>query len=448
MSDNMSITSTNAHSRAGSPPPFTSKVGSAPIRTKTKSQQKKDRQERAKMIEQEMAKNDDETKSQPEIPAQEAILSRKKKAKREKEPKLKPVASTTETKHPIAPKAAPKAQNEQKHNSTSESTVQEPIKKEVKPAPPVKSSQVLPPAPPTLPTHREPSPPPTPTNLSAALIIADLKAHTPEIQKCIEQLFKVTNHNAFKYPPNFSSQRELAAAMNWRADFKLNLTKSEVDDLLRGRYPAINYSEPHSENNPWERGMVTASGAHLRALTKELESRFVELEQALREIPEEFRFRPGKPQNETKFPHMDLVALQREYENLSHGGHHGGGGRGPNVMEQMVQDGANMRKGAFLVDEASRYINEFVMPPVTPPPSVGGNGNGNNGGGGNGKGGKHGSGGQQGGAGNGSQHADLVVPSLDVAERQLNEAKRHAEEREVALKKQMKKNKKLIGISA
>jgi hypothetical protein len=41
-----------------------------------------------------------------------------------------------------------------------------------------------------------------------------------------------------------------------------------------------------------------------------------------------------------------------------------------------------------------------------------------------------------------------VVPSLDVAERQLNEAKRHAEEREVALKKQMKKNKKLIGISA
>jgi CCR4-NOT transcription complex subunit 4 len=428
-------------------------VGSAPVRSKTKSQQKKERQERAKLIEQELA---DDSKSQSEAPAQEAILSRKKKEKKAKEPKPKPATPTVETKNASVPKEAPKASNDSQSKATTEPALKDTTNKDAKPAPPVKAPQAAPPVQPTMPAHREPSPPPTPTSLTAAQMIADLKANAPEMQKCFEALFKVTNHTTFKYPATFPSPRELASAMAWRADFQLTLTPAELEDLRAGRYPAINYSELHSDTNPWERGMVTSSGAHVRALGKDLEARFVELEQALRLIPPDLHFKPGKPQNEAKFAHVDLVALAREYEDAVAGGRGSGGagggagGRGPNVMEQMVQDGANLRKGAFLVDEASRYINEFVMPPVTPPPSAGGNHHGNGGGGG-GKGGKQGGGGGNGqqGGGHGQMHhqqAELTVPSLEVAERQLNEAKRHAEEREVALKKQIKKNKRALAM--
>jgi CCR4-NOT transcription complex subunit 4 len=418
------------------------------VRSKTKSQQKKERQERAKLIEQEMA---DDSKSQSEAPAQEAIVSRKKKEKKAKEPKPKAAAPAVDVQNVSVSKEAPKTSSDPQSKAVTESATKDTTKKDSKPAPSVKPPQATPPAQPTMPPHREPSPPPTPTSLTAAQIIADLRAHMPEMSKCIDSLWKVTNHNTFKYSPHFPSPRDHAAAMNWRADFKLNLTKTELDDLRHGRYPALNYSELHSENFPWERGMVTASGAHLRALTPDLEARFVELEQALSRIPEQFHFKPGKPQNEAKFSYIDLAALAREFEDAASGVPRGGGGaggggngRGPNVMEQMVQDGANLRKGAFLVDEASRYINEFVMPPVTPPPSAGQQ-HGNHGGAG--KGGKQGAGGhgQQTG-GHAAQHhqGELSVPSLEVAERQLMEAKKHADEREVALKKQIKKNKRSL----
>ncbi|KAI7269952.1 hypothetical protein KC335_g6005 [Hortaea werneckii] len=181
----------------------------------------------------------------------------------------------------------------------------------------------------------------------------------------------------------------------------------------------------------WDRGMVTGSGAHLRALTEELETRFMDLERALRDMPDELRFHPSKPQNETPFPSIDLEALRRQFENA--------GGRGVSVMEQMVQDGSTMKKGAFLVDEASKYINEFVMPPVTPPPSASG------GNGGNARVAQAGvaaTGGTQG-AENvaAAQHA-----SPDITERQLHEAKRVADEKENALKKVIKKNKRLLGL--
>ncbi|KAK6407706.1 hypothetical protein LTR95_018514, partial [Oleoguttula sp. CCFEE 5521] len=53
LSDNISMTSTSM-SRANSPPP--SKVGTAPIRAKTKAQQRKERKERAQVIEDEIAR--------------------------------------------------------------------------------------------------------------------------------------------------------------------------------------------------------------------------------------------------------------------------------------------------------------------------------------------------------------------------------------------------------
>lgn len=78
MSDNVSLTSTSM-SRANSPPP--SKVGSAPVRQVTKSQQKKERQARAKQAEG-LAKAEEPAPKIEEVQA--PIIGRKKKTKKER----------------------------------------------------------------------------------------------------------------------------------------------------------------------------------------------------------------------------------------------------------------------------------------------------------------------------------------------------------------------------
>ena len=77
--DNMSFASTTL-SRANSPPP--NKVGSAPVRQFTKSQQKKERHARAKQAED--ASKVEELPAKVEKPMQAPIVGRKKKAKKEK----------------------------------------------------------------------------------------------------------------------------------------------------------------------------------------------------------------------------------------------------------------------------------------------------------------------------------------------------------------------------
>ena len=82
VSDNMSLTSTSV-SRPGSPP--IGKVGSAPIRFNTKSQQKKERQARARQIE-ESRQTEESTASTTVLdePVQAPIVGRKKKTKKSK----------------------------------------------------------------------------------------------------------------------------------------------------------------------------------------------------------------------------------------------------------------------------------------------------------------------------------------------------------------------------
>jgi CCR4-NOT transcription complex subunit 4 len=422
MSDNVSMTSTS-QSRANSPPPpGVSRVGSAPIREKTKSQQKKDRQERAKAKEEEdKAKLLKGENVIAEEPAQEAIVSRKKKEKKEKAPKpvkakevtQKPEPTTTDTTPTVSRPVSPGPQEKE-----APAPVEIPIPAPVRtPSMPLQSPH-------------EPSPPPTPT-LSPAQIVAELRAAKPEIQKALDSLFRTSGAASLKTGQNITP-KDLSNPASWKTDFNIKLTKDEVDALLKHSVPAIQYGG--EEGRIWDRGMVTPSGAHLRALNQELERRFLDLEGALQSMPEELRWRPTKPQNETRFPSFDLEALKRDFENV--------GARGVSVMEAMVQDGSSMKKGAFLVDEASRYINEFVMPPATPPPSVGGGSN---------------SGRQQQQQAGAQQQQQQQVPAMqteilpahtvEAAERQLQEARKSSEEREASLKKTMKRNKKALGLS-
>ena len=420
MSDNVSMTSTS-QSRANSPPPVGgSRVGSAPIREKTKSQQKKDRQERAKAKEEEeRAKLLREGNAIAEEPAQEAIVSRKKKEKKEKAPKPVKVKEVPQKAEPTTTDTTPTVS---RAVSPGPQEKEAPVQVETPMPAPVRTPSM------PLQSPHEPSPPPTPT-LSPAQIVAELRAAKPEIQKALDSLFRTSSAASLKSGQNIIP-KDLANPASWKTDFNIKLTKDEVDALLKHSVPAIQYGG--EEGRIWDRGMVTPSGAHLRALNQELERRFLDLEGALQSMPEELRWRPTKPQNDTRFPSFDLEALKRDFENV--------GARGVSVMEAMVQDGSSMKKGAFLVDEASRYINEFVMPPATPPPSVSGGSNS----------------GRQQQQQAGAQQQQQQVPamqteilpahSVEAAEKQLQEARKASDEREANLKKAMKKNKKALGL--
>lgn len=79
ISDNASYTSASI-SRANTPPPI--KIGSAPVRQVSKSQQKKERQARAKLVEGASKAQDAPVPAIAEQPEQAPIIGRKKKAKK------------------------------------------------------------------------------------------------------------------------------------------------------------------------------------------------------------------------------------------------------------------------------------------------------------------------------------------------------------------------------
>ena len=99
ISDNVSTSA--SISRANSPPP--SKVGFAPARWMTKSQQKKERQERAKKAEEESIKKEEPATKVEEAVVQAPIVGRKKKTKRTKEKTGTTADSTPTVTRPPSP---------------------------------------------------------------------------------------------------------------------------------------------------------------------------------------------------------------------------------------------------------------------------------------------------------------------------------------------------------
>ena len=160
VSDIASVTSTS-HSRPGSPPP--SKVGSAPIRQSTKSQQKKDRQARARLVEESNKNEDGAAAAVVEEPIQAPIIGRKKKTKKTAGEVLS--ESTSAGIRPLSPKS-----NEDNVPDTIPSTPTTPIK-EIKI--PVRLSKKEPKkdAPQTRQHSKEPDVPipPTPSDIRDAL---------------------------------------------------------------------------------------------------------------------------------------------------------------------------------------------------------------------------------------------------------------------------------------
>jgi hypothetical protein len=261
ISDTASITSTSI-SRASSPPPIVGKVGTAPVRKKTKSQAKKDRQERKKQIEEEEMP---ENKSDVEV-VQAPIIGRKKKAKK-----------PTSTPRPIA--AAFKSQPASPKPVTVEEELPDvPIVTSRK-ASSAKVSAMVTPEP-----ELEPEPSKDKREHTAQSIMADLQ-RTGELLASTLEFFKplsssLTHASRNAQPTNISAP----------PDLKLHFSEADLDALARKKPLRL---DSH-DGKPDSRTLITPNGKFFWGLSEELEAKALELEKHIEELKGHARFHPRK----------------------------------------------------------------------------------------------------------------------------------------------------------
>ncbi|KAF2203569.1 hypothetical protein GQ43DRAFT_469844 [Delitschia confertaspora ATCC 74209] len=254
LSDNASITSASI-SRASSPP-IGGKVGTAPIRKKSKAQAKKERQERARQIAEEQAMAIEElVKSSDPEPVQAPIIGRKKKTK-------KPAAST--------PKIASPAVRSQPEPVSPKGTNQEDIENaEAKSAAASSSknaqvTQVASSAP-------QNSLPSTDTKAPQALAEISKDKLQPTAQSIIADLQK--------------TGELLSSTLEFFKPLSSSLAHAT-------RASASASGHPSGDGKGDSRTLITPQGRFLWGLTKELEERALELERSIEECKGAARFRP------------------------------------------------------------------------------------------------------------------------------------------------------------
>ena len=186
ISDNASVTS-NSMSRANSPPP--ARVGSAPVRQVTKSQQKKERQARAKQAEEKS--EEAPAKAAVKEPVQAPIIGRKKKAK--KTATRGTADSTPSVSRPTSPPA--------KEESIQEGTLVTPVKEKKRDTSKVdtRKEEVESPMSPSF-TSTDPQQKPS---LTAASIFANLEK-AGAISSAIQEYFKGVSGLNHRFDTNHS----------------------------------------------------------------------------------------------------------------------------------------------------------------------------------------------------------------------------------------------------
>ncbi|PNS14963.1 hypothetical protein CAC42_2192 [Sphaceloma murrayae] len=384
ISDTISLTSTSV-SRPASPP-LGSRVGAAPVRTKTKNQLKKERQERAKA-----AEEDKKLALEPEtVPdddvIHEAITSRKKKAKK--------------------PAATPKPKPKQEQPQPASPAEKQPTT--AAPSPPA--------APPTAAPQPENSPaPPTQQEDSPAALVNEMRSAADFLSKAFDVFFRPLAQTNAHYKP---TQPITPADLDLSRPFDRNPPAPlYADELKRILKTGELFRYGGNDNRIWSQGCVTPGGVHLRYLESELEERFGQLERDLGSLPRDAIFRPDRTRTYTgvnvteQLPSVDLEGMKRDLD---------GGAvrtREANAMEKAVEEGS--KKGSFLVGNAEIYLNEFVLPVVSQ---------------------------GRGGEGKNRDDGQKRKGGLEELERQLSAARKVAEEKEAALRKVIKRNRKLVGL--
>jgi len=290
VSDNASVTSTSI-SRANSPPAG-GKVGSAPIRKKTKTQAKKERQERAKQIaEEKIMVMEDFVKSSDPEPVQAPIIGRKKKAKKQVGGSAT-IASTPTLSRPSSPKST-KREKAEEEREAAESSSSAPAPAVKSPAPTAKKSSPVKPSSPrkSSPAPDDPSssnkptqPQPQPT---AASILADLQ-RTGELLASTLEFFKPLSSSLSHRTASPVSPCTDANGMPSPPDLKIHFSEADLDALTKKLPVHLGGDDGKTSS----RTLITPQGKFLWGLSKELEERVLELEKRVEEVRGVGRWRP------------------------------------------------------------------------------------------------------------------------------------------------------------
>ncbi|KAF4452701.1 CCR4-NOT transcription complex subunit 4 [Fusarium austroafricanum] len=356
ISDNASIVSASAtHSRANSPPP--SRIGSAAVRTTTKSQQRKQRKDVLKQ----------ETKLISEAPIPEAevhapVLGRKKKQKKEKPAKVsqsdastpvpEPAKPETPMEEPSQPPPQPEPVKEPEREPEREPE-EKPIKSktsqkktakakgkakeaETEPTPP-------PPSPPknsTADTHEPPEKPqPGPSSVFSEIKNALWASSVDKLQ-----LFKPIAGGSSR--TDYSAANNNANKAEHCKDCSCRCGEIQDEDLAALRAGKPVRKQFHVDGS---RMLITPNGDCIRGLTPEEEDAFLELQAAIANTAEN----PGSfiaPRHQPGSGAFSLIK-GRAVPN----------GR-PNIFPATAQLQSQDPIGKLQREDALSYINQYVLP--------------------------------------------------------------------------------------
>ncbi|KAL8949354.1 MAG: hypothetical protein Q9222_004528 [Ikaeria aurantiellina] len=262
ISDNVSLTSTSI-SRANSPPP--TKVGTAPVRV-SKSQQKKERQARAKQADEASKIEEAPVKPAVEEPVQAPIIGRKKKQK--KTVNRGTADSTPVVTRPSSP--LPSDGNNVEENEASSTTpVKDSKKDEAKGAPePEAATPLSPEGPPTS------EPPPKNSINPATLFAALLKSN--DVSPSALDIFKPVlglNHRFDIDPHSLDHMPEVGLPPS--------LTETQIQQIAQGEPVCVD----QNTNKPI---IVLPDRRTLRHLSQEQATRYLALRKRALQTSEQF----------------------------------------------------------------------------------------------------------------------------------------------------------------
>lgn len=280
-------------SRANSPP-ASSRIGSAPVRSVTKSQAKKERRQKAKEAE---AKKQEAT-SVAEEPVQAPIIGRKRKTKKAPTPSAEQPSTPETTTEPAKPS--------EKASDTSDKAEPKVEPKKTK----AKDKAVKDPKPEPVEVKEEPKKPQEAwrTKNTVEQMIKDSEAfgtsikelfaeRTSSLQVLLAQLHKsgqldLNSHPLFN-PPNLSQRVDMKCTSDDYETLKqpIELTDEHRRALLRGEPVRINPDSPLLK----DRCLISPRGCVLHHLTPEEEERYLALEKHVAWAMDSFQEYPAVP---------------------------------------------------------------------------------------------------------------------------------------------------------
>jgi CCR4-NOT transcription complex subunit 4 len=361
ISDTVSVvTDADSVSRADSPPTGVNRVGSAPVRSKTKSQVKKDRQERAKAEEKKSIESQVEA-TPVEAIVQEPIMGRKKKAKKapavagtatstpgpSRPPSPKPKAANVEPQAPVPNPEPPTDQPSIKPKPTPPTPTPEVAAvRPVTPPPrvdPVPTMKAVEPTPPS--QMMSPVTPRSPPSFQAS-VLAGLEA-AGELQP--ELL------NFFKMLPTFDFKHDVTGADLSDISHTIPLTKAELAKLDAGE--AVRRGGEGGRS--FSRVMLTPSRKALRALSQEQEDRYLELEASVAATKPPYKYTHKSSTIDMQYL-VDNILLEAGAQML----------QPPKAapVAATTQPNNNVEIQTVYGDDALRFLNQYILP--TPVPSA------------------------------------------------------------------------------